>query len=258
MAIRHLYLSKQTFATLSNSASDYLRNNTDATLTSFLNDLPTLPNQDFFINSFIHPPIYTPQAKRYIPLSTQSVSAYLSLSSQFNFSPSNSTEYTVSQFLTIMAAGHITPTQIPTNFSPSTPTKYTFISVSDEALANLFLLSTPYSPSNHPSIEGISDYLFLLSAYNLQFYDSKPETYTIQSKSLDFTLSLPATLESTHRSAKIALKLPLSFLLNLANQFQIRGLRQQSDNAIAASVIEYIGLGWITPYDSIPLQTSPD
>lgn len=237
--ISHLYLDSHTFSFYKEQASSYLSTNPGSNLSSFLNDLPLLPNQQFHQTPNRILKQYPANTSRAIKLTPQSVLAYMHVATDFLQSTSNPV-IAVAHLLSNIAYGAIYPTLYPTTFSlaPSADK----ISISPEAAYNLQLKSEAFSPSMY---EAISRYLNLLAAQDIVLLDTKPTTIHMEHGSM--SIDVRGTPPTPNRSSEIFLKLPLDYLVKQAEIHGVRAYRGRTPLAKAGQVVEYIGLGWLTP-----------
>lgn len=239
--ISHLYLDSRTFKFFKEQATPYITNNPGSSLSTFLNDLPLIPSQQFHQvpNRSMH--TYPATTPRSIQLSLQSVEAYhnaalsLSIGSQ-SFIPI---------LLSNIAYGAVYPMSYPTTYDqPAIANK---LSLSFEALHNLQVKTEPYSNSTY---EAISRYLNLLADQDITLLYTRPTTVH-----LEFGLTVmdvDGVPPPPPRNMGLFIKIPVPYLVTQANIHGVRAYRGKTDLAKAAQVVEYIGLGWLTP-DHEPL-----
>lgn len=241
--ISTLYMDLATYQFFREQSQPYLLQNPTSSLSNFLNDLPLLPNQSFHQIPNRIPLRFPKLTKRPLHLTIQSASAYISLAATYDLPvpPSVDTDVSISIFLQNVALGHIYPTLYPTTFT--TPTTSYKVSLSNQAIVNLQHISESFSTSMYKSV---SRYLALLAEQNIQLLNTKPSTTIIDIGNFR-PIEVDQTPPRPDRPEQYALELPLTYLNEQALQHGITAPRRNTDITRAGMVVEYLGLGWLTP-----------
>lgn len=234
--ISHLYLNSHTFKFFKEQAEPYIANNPGAKLSTFLDALPLLPDQEFIPVPNRPMRTYPATTPRSIQLSLQSVEAYHHAASNLGIGGQSFLPILLSN----IAYGAIYPALYPTIYDQ--PSMHSRLTLSMEALHNLQIKTEPYSNSLY---EAISRYLVLLSDQDIQLLYTRPNKVRLEFAH-DF-LDVDGVPPPPTRTTNLVIKLPILYLVNQANIHGVRAYRGKTDLSKAGTVVEYIGLGWLTP-----------
>lgn len=207
-------------------------------LTEFINDLPLLTNQEFkqLPNRTLR--LLSTSRKKNISLTVPSIYAYLEVATQFQI-PTTNQANAISAVLLNIAYGIIYPEYYPTQ--ASLPANLIRVSLSTTALANLAALDP-----NTDLYISIPQYFSSLATNNTELFWNKPDHTDIEAPS-GYKFRIPSPPATPKRTVQIQLKLPIDYLHNIAIAHNIIAYRSSTPAALAGQVVEYIGLGWLSP-----------